>query len=89
MAPSHLFGQRYKLPAIALAPWTAPSAATESSPPAAAAASARLLGTRFIHRQCAAAHIRAIERRNRGLRLGIRGHFHESKGVPPLMMTLS
>src|SRR5690349_23298270 len=83
MTPWHPFvsAMRGSLPAIALS-GTPPAAAAKST--ATAAAPTRLLRTRFVHCQCPAAHIRAIERRNRGLRLGIRGHFHESKaaGLP-------
>ena len=54
------------------------NAATESTTPTTAART-RLLGTRFIDRQCTAAHFGAVERRNGRLGFRIRRHFHKAK----------
>src|SRR5512145_962207 len=80
MAPLEKLQVLLRLPAIALSAGTTASTATETAAAAAPPATS-LLGTRFIHRQRPAAHVRAVERRNRGLCLGVRGHLYESKSA--------
>jgi hypothetical protein len=79
-APVHIRCVRdYRLPAIALA---AAGAATATAPTeSTTAAGTRLLRARFVHRQCPAAHLRAVESGNSSLRLCVRRHLDEAEAA--------